>query len=193
MAKTKVKDKIKNALKAKVKEELVDQKEKQQEEIRAKNADLREVVVYTRNGCPYCKQLMDKLNDDGIKFIEKEQTDFQEEWNNVAMLTGVPVFPTILVNENYLTPRRDFQNVPQATQAITVLGNKNYTNPPFETRVIEVLKTMGYGMNNSVTQINNQIRPLITFIEKLSKEIEEEEEDTAENSGTVHGSGLNEK
>ena len=184
MAKTKVKDKVKNALKSKLKEELLEKKEKQQEEIRAKNADLKE--------CPYCNQLMDRLKDDGIKFTEKEQSNFQEEWNNVAMLTGVPVFPTILVSENYLAPRRDFQNVQQAAQAISVLGNKNHTNPKFEIRVIELLKSMGYGMNNSITNLNQQIRPIVTFIDKLSKELEQEErEEFKKDDGTFHGKNLN--
>ena len=172
--KTKVKDKIKNALKAQVKDELVEQKEKQQKEIRERNANLREVVVYTKTGCPYCKQLIDKLNEDGIKFVEKIGSEHPEEWNYVAMLTNVPVFPTIFVNDNYLTPRRDFQNVQQATQAITALGNKEYFNPPFETRMIEMIKTMGYGFNQALQQTNNSMRPLISFIQTLQKELEEE-------------------
>ena len=180
MAKTKVKDKIKDALKSKVKEELVETKETKQKEIRKSNADLKEVIVYSKVGCPYCKQLFDKLDEDGIKFVEKIATEHQDEWNQVAMLTGVPVFPTILVNENYLTPRRDFQNVQQATQAITVLGNKDFSFPPFETRVIEILKTMGYGMNQSMTGLNNQLRPLISFMEKLQKEMEEEDTTNSE-------------
>ena len=139
MAKTKVKDKVKNALKSKLKEELLEKKEKQQEEIRAKNADLNEFDIYTKVGCPYCKQLTDKLNDDGIKFVEKTATEYPEEWAQVASLTAVPVFPTIVIVTNYLTPRRDFQNVQQATQIISILGNKEFINPPFETRVIEIL------------------------------------------------------
>tara|TARA_R110000765_G_scaffold75957_1_gene148855 strand:- start:62 stop:610 length:549 start_codon:yes stop_codon:yes gene_type:complete len=173
--KTKLKDKIKNSLKSKLKNELVEQKETQQKEIREKNANLREVILYTRGGCSYCKQLMDQLKEDGIKFIEKEQSKHQEEWKQVTMLTGVPVFPTVLINENYLSPRRDFQNVQQATQIISILGNKEFINPPFETRVIEILKTMGYGMNQSITGITNQIRPLLTFIQNLQSQLEEEE------------------
>jgi len=194
--KMKTKDKIKDALKLKVKGELVEQKEKQQEEIRKRNADLREVVVYTKTGCPYCKQLMDKLNEDGIKFVEKIGTEHQEEWSYVATLTNVPVFPTILVNENYLAPRRDFQNVQQAVQAITAFGDKNYFNPPFETRMIEMLKTMGYGFNQSLQQTNNQIRPLISFIQTLQKELEEEntegnKEENIESAPKTGGCGDN--
>tara|TARA_R110001592_G_scaffold168186_1_gene404033 strand:- start:9 stop:605 length:597 start_codon:yes stop_codon:yes gene_type:complete len=180
--KTKVKDKIKDALKLQVKSELVGQKEKQQEEIKKRNADLREVIVYTKTGCPYCKQLIDKLNEDGIKFIEKIGEEHPEEWSYVATLTNVPVFPTILVNENYLTPRRDFQNVQQAIQGIVAFGNKKYINPPFEERMIEMIKTMGYGFNQALQTTNQQIRPLISFIETLQKELAEEE--GSENSTT---------
>ena len=39
---------------------------------------------------------------------------------------------------------------------------------------------MGYGMNQSMTGLNNQLRPLISFMEKLQKEMEEEDTTNSE-------------
>tara|TARA_Y100001963_G_C6583786_1_gene354731 strand:+ start:57 stop:611 length:555 start_codon:yes stop_codon:yes gene_type:complete len=173
--KSKMKDKLKEALKSKVKDELVEVKEQQQKEIREKNSKLKEFDIYTKVGCPYCKQLIDKLNDDGIKFVEKIGTEHPEKWAEVASLTGVPVFPTIVIGKNYLTPRRDFQNIQQAVGAIQVLANPKYVDPEFEVRMVEMLKTLGYGFNNQLQSMQQQITPLKSFIEKLQKELEEED------------------
>ena len=51
---TKTKNKLKKALKAEVKGELESQKEAKIAENRKLNANLKEVVIYTKETCPYC-------------------------------------------------------------------------------------------------------------------------------------------
>ena len=90
--------KTKNNLKSEIKGELKAQKEKKIEENRKLNANLREVVLYTKETCPYCINFKNQLDDEGIKYTEKEieQEGVREEFDKMAALTGQAVFPTIL-------------------------------------------------------------------------------------------------
>ena len=70
--KTKTKTKTNKALKAEITKELESQKEIKREENRKLNANLREVIIYTKETCPYCIDIKNKLDDEGIKYTEKE-------------------------------------------------------------------------------------------------------------------------
>ena len=51
-------------LKVEIKEELENQKEIKREENRKLNANLREVILYTKETCPYCINFIKLLDDD---------------------------------------------------------------------------------------------------------------------------------
>ena len=92
-----------DTLKTEIKGELKIQKEKKIEENKKRNANLREVILYTKETCPYCINFKKVLDEEGIKYTEKEitQKGVREEFNKVATLTGQAVFPTIFTNDNY--------------------------------------------------------------------------------------------
>ena len=174
--------KTKNNLKSEIKGELKSQKEKKIEENRKLNANLREVVLYTKETCPYCINFKKQLDDEGIKYTEKEieQKGIREEFNKMAALTGQAVFPTILVNDNYLIPNRDFRSMPQGVQMIKAIAQPTYVNPPNDIKVVEMLKQMNANMQQAFENMYKQMQPIQNFITDIQKEIEEEEKEKSE-------------
>ena len=174
--------KTKNNLKSEIKGELKAQKEKKIEENRKLNANLREVVLYTKETCPYCINFKKQLDDEGIKYTEKEieQKGIREEFNKMAALTGQAVFPTILVNDNYLIPNRDFRSMPQGVQMIKAIAQPLYVNPPNDIKTIEMLKQMNANMQQAFENMYKQMQPIQNFITDIQKEIEEEEKEKSE-------------
>ena len=174
---TKTKDKVKKALKNKFINELKDKKEEERLERVKANANLKEVILYTQSTCPYCKQIKENLDSEGVKYIEKTNEEFPIEWMKVVGTTGLPVFPTVEIDGNYLVPRRDFQQVPQGVNMIVGLANPDLEKPSDEIRMIEGLKTLNYHMSTAFQNQSQQLKPLSIFIENIEKSIKEEEEE----------------
>jgi len=169
--------KTKNALKAEIKGELKTQKENKKEENRKLNANLREVILYTKEACPYCINFKKQLDDEGIKYTEKEisQEGIREEFNKVTSLTGQGVFPTILTNDNYLIPNRDFRGMPQGIQMIKAIAQPLYVNPPNDIKIVEMLKQMNANMQQAFENMQRSIDPIQKFMTDIQNEIAEEE------------------
>ena len=174
--KTKTKTKVSKALKNKFKGELKDKKETERLERVKANANLKEVTIYTHKDQQHCKQFTDTLTGEGIKFIEKEQSEHLDEYNQFVATTNMGGFPAVIVNDNYLVMRRDFQNVQQLIGAIQFLGASNFVNPNSEKSLIEQLKTSNYNLMMRINQLSQQINPIVTFITNLQKELSEEED-----------------
>tara|TARA_B100000287_G_C20238361_1_gene625083 strand:+ start:86 stop:619 length:534 start_codon:yes stop_codon:yes gene_type:complete len=172
---TKIKEKLSKALKDKFRGELTEQKEKERLERVKANANLKEVTIYTHKDQQHCKQYIDALTNEGIKFIEKEQSEHINEYNQFAATTNMGGFPAVIVNDNYLVMRRDFNNVQQLIGAIQFLGDPNFVNPNSEKTLIEQLKTSNYNLMMRINQLSQQINPIVSFITKLQKELAEEE------------------
>tara|TARA_R110001606_G_C15078476_1_gene616943 strand:- start:59 stop:658 length:600 start_codon:yes stop_codon:yes gene_type:complete len=172
----------KNALKSLLLNDMKGKKEEERLERVKENKNLREVTIYTKFSCPHCKSMLELLDSEGIKYIEKPQLDFEEEWNYVISLTGTPVFPTLMVNGEYLCPRRDFNQPQQAINTIKIIGKKSFEFPSDELRLRENLKTISsiiQQTNQSFAQqiqsIQQKLDPIVLFINKLKEEIESED------------------
>ena len=167
----------KNALKAEIKGELESQKEQKREENRKLNANLKEVILYTQENCPYCINFKKLLDDEGIKYTEKEisQKGVREEYDKVTSITGQGVFPTILTNDNYLIPNRDFRGMPQGVQMIKAIAQPSYVNPPNDVKIVEMLKQMNANFQQAFEGVQRSLQPIQKFITDVQKEIEEEE------------------
>ena len=85
-------------------------------------------------------------------------------------------FPAVIVNDNYLVMRRDFNNVQQLIGVIQFLGDPNFVNPNSEKSIIEQLKTSNYNLMMRINQLSQQINPIVNFITNLQKELEGEED-----------------
>jgi len=62
--------KTKTEIKAKIKGELETQKEIKREENRKRNANLREVILYTKETCPYCIDFLKMLDEEGKTVVD---------------------------------------------------------------------------------------------------------------------------
>ena len=173
---SKTKGKLTKALKDQFINELKDKQEEERLKRVEANANLKEVILYTKDGCPYCTQLKEGLDKEGVKYVEKVYTKYPLEWAKVAGLTGIAVFPTIEIEENYLVPRRDFQQIPQGINMIIGLANPDVEKPSDTIRMIEMMKTLNYHMSNAFQQLDGKISPLTSFITNIEKQIKEEED-----------------
>ena len=178
---TKTKTKIKKSLKNVFINELKEKKEEERLERVKANANLKEVIIYTHKDQQHCKQYTDMLTQEGIKFNEIETSENEDDWSKVISITNLSFFPTVLVNQNFLVQRRDFQNPQQLVGAIQHFANPNFENPAFEGQVLEQMKTNNYNLFTRLHQLQQQMTPLITFIQNLEKQLAEEEGDTTEN------------
>ena len=173
-AKKETKSKIKDSLKNVFINELKDKNEEERLERVKENANLKEVIIYTKFSCPYCKQVKEELKKEGINYTEKEQAEYQNEWSTIVSATNLPIFPTVVVNDNYLVPRRDFTNIPQCITQIKTLGHPDYINPSFEVKLIENIKTLQYNIGASFQNLNQQMGPLQKLVTLLQKELLDE-------------------
>ena len=169
--KTKIKDSLKNVFI----NELKDQKEIERLERVKTNGNLKEVIIYTNKTQPQNKQFIDLLTQEGINFEEIDIEENKDEWSKVMTITNLPQTPTVLVNKNFLVQRRDFQNPQQLMGAIQHFANPNFENPAFEGKVLEQMKTNNYNLFTRINQLQQQLTPMITFIQNLEKQLAEED------------------
>ena len=70
----------------------------------------KEITIYTNETCPYCKTIKEKLEEENIKFTEKDVLKFANEWSSISELTGMPQLPTLVFDKEYYIPGRDYFN-----------------------------------------------------------------------------------
>ena len=112
----------------------------------------KEIIIFTSNNCEYCKKIKDYFDEKKIKYTEKDHLKHSEEWTKINTLTGIPMFPTIVVNnEHYLVPGRDF-NLPEhaETQIEAYTNDFDFST---EIRLREGFKTMVYAINQAIQHI----------------------------------------
>jgi glutaredoxin len=171
------KSKIKDSLKNVFINELKDKKETERLERVKENANLKEVIIYTHKDQQHCKQFTDMLTQEGIKFTEIDASEGEglDNWNKVVSITNLGMFPTVLVNQNFLVQRRDFQNGQQLIGAIQYFGNPKFENPNFEGKMFEQMKTNQYNLFTTIQRLEGRLTPIITFIQNLEKQLSEED------------------
>ena len=105
--------------------------------------------------CGYCKTIKEELNKNNIEFIERLTNDWQDEWNQIVGLTGMPATPIIHCEDSYLIPARDF-SIPQSL--ISIL--KNFKKPKFSEskQVVEQIKTLNYNMATAFGRLDQLLR-----------------------------------
>ena len=180
---TKTKEKLPKALKDKFRDELTEQKEKERLERVEENKNIQEITVYTKFSTPLCTQLLEQLESEGIAFVEKPLLDNEDEFNEVALLTGQYQFPTVLVYGEYLVANRDFAQTPQVIEIIKKIGREGVVLPSVDIRTLEGIKNLGGGVQQQFMHLGRQLQgiqqkldPITKFIDKLKEEIESEDE-----------------
>ena len=157
-------------LKEQIKGELLKQKEEQLKKEKEINSKLKEVTLYIRPNNPVCDSYKKAFEEKGIKFKEKDLTNYTE----VISATQNPTVPIIEVNDNYLISGRDFANVNQCIQAIRHYASPDYVNPPTDIAIRESIKNLGFTVKQSLQALNRQLQPIVKIMNELAKEENEE-------------------
>ena len=119
------------------------------------------IEIYTSNICPYCKQIKDELNKKNIKFEEKSTSDFNDEYQEIVNLTGLPTVPTIKYNGEYFLPGRDYGNPQQLINLLETFKVSQYDD---SRRTLERMKTLNFHINTAFGRLDQLLRKIETKI-----------------------------
>ena len=116
-----------------------------------------EIIVYTNNDCPYCKQVKETLEKENIKYIDRLTSDFKDEWTSVVQLTGIPNVPTILFKGEHFVPTRDFNNVEHLVNIL-----QNYKKSPYNNtkQLSEKVKTLSFNTFMAFNRIDTILKQI---------------------------------
>ena len=137
----------------------------------------KEVIVYTSRACSFCAQMKKQLLAAEIDYIEKVTTEHVEEWDVVKTMTAIPVFPTLMVGDEYLIPNRDFQNPKQGVELVKKYMADTYVKPDTEKLTRELLKTINASINivaQRMGALQNKVNKLETTLNSLIVDIPKE-------------------
>ena len=117
------------------------------------------IIIYTSETCGHCKNIKEALDKENIKFTEVKSNEKQEDWNKVSNLTGLSVLPTVVVNDSYLIPSRDF-HTPE--QLVAIINNTSPDDEDFSTEVklIEGFKTLTHSINRGFGAILQELQKI---------------------------------
>ena len=128
-----------------------------------------EVIIYTNEQCPYCKQVKEKLDGSNIEYTTKLTNEHVEEWTEVVNNIGIGNVPCIYYKDTYFVPGRDFQ---QPEHLVNIINN--FQKPTFSTEKLcyERIKNMNWHMANAFQRVDVILKALET---KLNTEENEHE------------------
>jgi glutaredoxin len=77
------------------------------------------VILYTMDGCPFCSMMKDKLNEEQIKFYERDIDEHKDEYDMFVEITENDYVPAFMIIEsedgnpksNLYAPDRDFNDI----------------------------------------------------------------------------------
>ena len=118
---------------------------------------MSEIEIYTNENCPYCKQIKEHIEKENIEFINKDTSEFTEQWQNVVSLTGIPTVPTVKYKDEYFVPSRDFTNPQQLVNILKSFEKCKYSESK---QILEKLKTLNYSMNMAFSKLDQLLRQI---------------------------------
>ena len=120
---------------------------------------MKEIIIYTNETCPYCRQIKDELTKVNIEFEERLTSNFKDEYQNITGLTGIPTVPTIYYKDNYFVPGRDFNSAPHL---INIIKEFEPCNFPIESQVLEKIKSLTYNIQTAFNRTDQLLRQIET-------------------------------
>jgi len=76
----------------------------------------KKLLIFTLNGCGFCKSIKKRLEDESILFTEYEINENPELWEQVVSQTNSEYLPAFFIKESdsssgfIFCPKRDFNN-----------------------------------------------------------------------------------
>ena len=77
---------------------------------------MKKVVIYSQDGCSYCAELKNLLEQEGIAYTVTDIDNKKEDWQIISESTGNEYVPQVLIVDpsdesgRILAPDRDFMN-----------------------------------------------------------------------------------
>ena len=115
----------------------------------------KEIVIYTNSECNTCKEIKSTLKKEKIKFIEKEVTEWKEDWDAIHSTTYLASLPTVLFKDTYFISDRDFKD---PTQLLQILNNYKKPNSSDSSVMLERMKTLNYNINFALHALDGLLR-----------------------------------
>ena len=84
----------------------------------------KKVFVYTMFGCPYCAELKDMLDEEGIVYTDRDCDEYEMQYEILKNKTDNDYVPAIEIRDDekmvkrFLVPERDFEELEQAVELI---------------------------------------------------------------------------
>jgi len=84
-------------------------------------------VVFTMKSCPFCQMLKEKLDKEGIEYVDRDIHEHEDEYNMFVDITGndyVPAFMLIKSPKSeepiseLFAPDRDFEDINEGFEII---------------------------------------------------------------------------
>jgi len=84
------------------------------------------VILYTMEGCPYCLIMKDKLNELEIPYVDRDISEYKDEYDMFVEITENDFVPAFMVLENIDTspqsylyaPDKDFDEIDEGIKII---------------------------------------------------------------------------
>ena len=119
------------------------------------------IIIYTNNTCGYCKQIKEEFTKANLEFENKITSENESEWQEVVNLTGMGTVPTVIYDDEYFVPGRDFQNAQQLADRLKSFETPKYTQ---SRRTFERVKTLNYNINMAFGRLDQLLRQIETKI-----------------------------
>tara|TARA_R100000152_G_C6632435_1_gene79597 strand:- start:34 stop:429 length:396 start_codon:yes stop_codon:yes gene_type:complete len=121
------------------------------------------IIIYTNKTCPYCKTVKQAFDDANLKYIDKDTSEFQDEYIEKTNLTGIPTVPLVVYKNNYFVGGRDYPN-PQSL--VDILKNFKTSDYSETRQLLEKIKTMNYYTSQAFNRLELKINEIQTKINK---------------------------
>jgi|TARA_R110002020_G_scaffold31127_11_gene97466 glutaredoxin len=85
------------------------------------------IILYSQQGCPYCIELKESLDNENIDYVVRDIDKYRLEWDKVNKITDNEYVPTALVlnmkekKRKFLAPDRDWDEIPECVDKIKKL------------------------------------------------------------------------
>jgi len=119
----------------------------------------KEITIYTSETCPYCNTIKETLKKNDIKFIEKLISEYKEEWGDIGSLTNMSQTPTIIINNEYFVPGRDFFN---PEHLINIIKEFKESKFDYSIRSFERIKSLNFNILTAFNRLDTTLRNIET-------------------------------
>ena len=88
---------------------------------------MKQVILYTMKGCPWCYEMKKQLKENKIKFHNRDIEKHSKEYDMFVELTGNDYVPAVMIVEmkdeeavgaQMLVPEKDFDEIHEAIEKV---------------------------------------------------------------------------